>query len=443
LSLAILDVNDAQLHVLSEDSTALFSSGYVSFGADTMFGDEAKQSYWLHPGKSDSKFWSLLSTAPWAPGHQLPVRHRADVAYAQLKKLCEQANARQLILLVPASFSGSQLGLLVGMCEALPDCKVVAVASNALLSAISIGPDACPSKFVFADTGLHKVECYVFESENGTLTEQEHRIFSDLGEFELEVAVARHIANRFIQLHRYDPQHTAQGDQTLHNEIPNWLEQLSSQSSITVSLSTNHGDAQVGVQASEISELLAAKLQPFVEYIQSTGIATWVTPRFAKWLKLAKVECGYSIVHEGTSAGNALAVKAELIEKSQPLHRISSLMLSKSSAAPDSNVPMKSAEKNAKSAEFASHILIDNKVLAIDGLALIAAPEGGAHVAKENQSAQLKLELNKNNVRLIHLDSEGKPSDKTSAKERGAIAGESIELFNQTYLLVNLSGNEK
>jgi len=420
LSLAVIEINDAELRLLTADGKSFISSGYACFDDTPCFGNDAKQKYWLKPSQSDAKFWSLLSTKPWV-GSKIPIRHRADIGYAQLKALWANSNATELMLLVPASFNGTQLGLLVGMCQTLPNCKnISAVASNALMYASAVTKTSAVNKFVIADLSLHHIESYQFERTENTLIEAQHKLFSDLGEVQLEETIARNITDAFIHLHRYDPQHTAASDQALRDHIPECIAQLAEQSSYTLSLETTHGETQLSIQKNDVNEVIRKKLQTFVDYLNEHERPVFITQRLAKWMRFCNFQVDFREIENQSAVSQAQLNQAAIIEACQPLHRLSALSVE----------PLVS-EKSEQADNHATHILIEGTVFPIHQLCF--SESGGVlGVTKISAQASLRLHSIGSVIRLEKIET-GETVDEFEAK-----AGAHITLGSQRYVLMRL-----
>lgn len=422
MSTAILELNDAHLCLRTPAGTILRSSGYACFGDNLLFGEDAKKQLWRQPARSDSKFWLQLGTQELS-AHQIPVRHRADIAYEQLKQLWTHAGATELLLLVPASFSDSQLGLLVGMCEALPDCRVTAVVSDALLYASSITDQDALADCIIVNMGLHHIECARIQTDNEYGVETQHELFSEMGQHSLETLVARHLANRFIELHRYDPQHTAEGDQELHNHVPEWLNALREQGSINIQLHANQGEYQLGLTAAEISSIITNKLSTFIHYVDDKKNPIYVDHQLSSWLELTKSDFAYRTLQQNSAINSAYEQKARLVDACQPLHRLGRIALKQK--------PRVTHDTDS----VATHILINSAAYPIHQLSLNILPEGGVTPADSSGDAALLLRQVGDSV---YIDSNTEPSD-TSSTPCKAVAGASLELANVAYPLVRLA----
>lgn len=233
-------------------------------------GAAARARAWREPQHSFDQYWQQLGTAalPVASRH---ARHFADLAHAQLLALHQAAGApARVVLAVPGSFGRDQLALLLGIAQAAP-FSVVGLIDAALAAAHT----------EVADTALHidlLRHCAVLTSLRRSAAEvvrDQVVVLPELGINRLHELWARHLAERFIAAHRYDPLHTGSGEQALRDALPGWLATLARQPELNVTLAGPRGPLQLALTTAE----LVAVAEPVYSRLEQAGAAAGTGPR--------------------------------------------------------------------------------------------------------------------------------------------------------------------
>src|SRR3990172_12282752 len=134
----IIELNDSEVRVAAAGRIIVRSPGCaVVRGERVCFGHEALKLAHLHPRETYNRFWAHLSQdALHTPTRRF--RHHADLAYAHLLALYEEAGKPdEVIFAVPGSFSNEQLSLLLGIAQACP-FKAVGLVDSAVASAAAV-----------------------------------------------------------------------------------------------------------------------------------------------------------------------------------------------------------------------------------------------------------------------------------------------------------------
>ena len=134
MTVAVLELNDQNLIIQTEDGTQHTEPGFAQLTANGIeTGDSARAVAWQQPQHSYNQYWRQFNQLA-LPSKQRWARHHADIAFAQIKQLVAAVGSpEQLILSVPGSFSDEQLSLLLGLASAVP-VEIVAVIDSALAS---------------------------------------------------------------------------------------------------------------------------------------------------------------------------------------------------------------------------------------------------------------------------------------------------------------------
>lgn len=255
MTVAVLELNDQNLIIQTEDGTQHTEPGFAQLTANGIItGDSARAVAWQQPQQSYNQYWRQFNQLA-LPSKQRWARHHADIAFAQIKQLVAAVGSpEQLILSVPGSFSDEQLSLLLGLASAVP-VEIVAVIDSALASSAGQDNDALVIELQLQQavvTRLTKVD------DRQQITDQE--VIPDLGVMQLYNAVARHISDQLIADYRYDPLHTSDGEQLIYDQLPHWLMQLGWENEITVTVPSAQGDLNLVLRKQQIAEILEQRL---------------------------------------------------------------------------------------------------------------------------------------------------------------------------------------
>lgn len=255
MTVAVLELNDQNLIIQTEDGTQHTEPGFAQLTANGIItGDSARAVAWQQPQQSYNQYWRQFNQLA-LPSKQRWARHHADIAFAQIKQLVAAVGSpEQLILSVPGSFSDEQLSLLLGLASAVP-VEIVAVIDSALASSVGQDSDALVIELQLQQavvTRLTKVD------DRQQITDQE--VIPDLGVMQLYNAVARHISDQLIADYRYDPLHTSDGEQLIYDQLPHWLMQLGWEDEISVTVPSAQGDLNLVLRKQQIAEILEQRL---------------------------------------------------------------------------------------------------------------------------------------------------------------------------------------
>ena len=255
MTVAVLELNDQNLMIQTEDGTQHTEPGFAQLTANGIItGDSARAVAWQQPQQSYNQYWRQFNQLA-LPSKQRWARHHADIAFAQIKQLVAAVGSpEQLILSVPGSFSDEQLSLLLGLASAVP-VEIVAVIDSALASSVGQDSDALVIELQLQQTvvtRLTKVD------DRQQITDQE--VIPDLGVMQLYNAVARHISDQLIADYRYDPLHTSDGEQLIYDQLPHWLMQLGWEDEISVTVPSAQGDLNLVLRKQQIAEILEQRL---------------------------------------------------------------------------------------------------------------------------------------------------------------------------------------
>ncbi|OUS04927.1 hypothetical protein A9Q90_06980 [Gammaproteobacteria bacterium 54_18_T64] len=268
MSTAIIELNDSGILWRSPNSTetAPPSPGYALLqNQGVVTGQQALQQAWLQPQQSFNQYWYQLSLSPLSLNNH-HARHHADLAYAQLQQLySDTGQAQQMIFAMPSNTTAEQLSILLGLVKALPFAAAglvdaaVAATSQAGLQGV----------LLHADIQLHTTVVCQLNSVALVQRESVHQ-YPDIALKAIHDTWAQFIADRFIREYRYDPLHTAAGEQQLHERLPGWIVQLNSAREIETELSAPQGNFRLRIQRSDFIAANQKRWQRLVEALANT-----------------------------------------------------------------------------------------------------------------------------------------------------------------------------
>jgi hypothetical protein len=230
-------------------------------------GNAALEKAYLQPQQSFNQYWRQLNLSP-LPSPTSQARHNADLAYAQLLQLHKESGSpEQIVFATPGSFDRDQLSVLLGLANAAP-FKTIGLVDSAVAAVnqadLSLSKNTSPNHFLHLDIQLHQLVLTRLSVNNPFIERAAVEIITGTGLKTFYDIWARYIANQFIQQYRYDPLHTAEGEQQLYDSLPIWLEKVNGDQEIAVALDSPQGTYKLNLNRND----LLASSQPKVEQLQ-------------------------------------------------------------------------------------------------------------------------------------------------------------------------------
>lgn len=221
MSLKVIELNDAMLKVGDASGIVCQSPGFaLAQDKALVLGEAAEQQAKLHPTHSYNKYWYELSVDPLPHGKF--IRHYADLAYAQLQDLMQQAAIENDVLLaVPGNFTRQQLAILLGLAKTC-QLNIVGVVDSALAAAQS---HLVEKQLVYAEQQLHQVVLTRLNYNNNALGVDTVVQIPGVGSQNMIDQIMQLATNAFIQQCRFNPQHNAETEQQLYNAVSGWWRQ--------------------------------------------------------------------------------------------------------------------------------------------------------------------------------------------------------------------------
>ena len=219
MALNVIELNDRGIKVGDESGIIVQSPGFALVVDDKLeVGETAEQQARLQPTNSFNKYWHDLNLEPISHGNKF--RHYADLAYAQLVHLAEVWEINNdVIFAVPGNFSRQQLAILLGLAQQSP-FTTVGVVDSALAATATA---AQSEHIVFADIQLHQVVLTKLAVVNDHLVTEGVVQIPGVGSQNFMNLMMQIATDIFIQQCRFNPQHNAESEQQLYNELPKWL----------------------------------------------------------------------------------------------------------------------------------------------------------------------------------------------------------------------------
>jgi hypothetical protein len=308
-----LELNDAGLLLLREGSPrpgaespglALFEEGAVLVGAP------AAAVVWRKPRSAFDRFWdppSLEALGLHAP----PGVRRADLAHAHLRSLREALPEppSEAILAVPGFWDRTALGLALSLARAA-GFPVVGLLDSAVAGAAFF---ARAGELLHLDLTRHR--SLVTTLRGGPVLERVRLAEAEgCGQAAFERALVEALARRCVHETRFDPLHSGDSEQRVHDALPGWLAELRREGTCAVRLPGGRREHRFELSR----QALAAELEPLyrmlVDRVRSErGPATLlVTARAARLpglLERLRDEGGLAVVELPRDAAVSAALR--------------------------------------------------------------------------------------------------------------------------------------
>jgi len=367
MTLKIIELNDGAIKVGDHSGIVARSPGFaLVVGNELVLGERAEQQARLQPTKSYNKYWHDLSMEPLNHGNHL--RHTADIAFAHLLHLAEIGEIESdVVLAVPGSFSSQQLAILLGLAKHSP-INPIGVIDSGLAAGVAASASA-PSLII--DFQLHQIVVTKLTSSNGLLTCESVVQIPGVGSQNFISLMMQQATDSFIQQCRFNPQHNAEYEQLLYNQMPLWLSQYDdSQTNLVLELKTR--DAlhvakmpKEGLIASlqghykkinqELEPLLAGGYSSLILNKDLASLPGYMAslPHF----KLVKVLQDDAIIEA------CLGHAEKIVTHSDEIHLVRSLAV-----AAGAEVASAAAKTDLGTSEVPTHFVFQNRAVALNGI---------------------------------------------------------------------------
>jgi len=248
MSIAIIELNDSGLCCGNGHGELIVSPGYALIADQGITtGQAALQRAYLEPRQSFNQFWRQLNLSPLPINSKL-ARHHADLAYAQLLQLHQDSGSpEKIVFAAPGSFDREQLAILLGLAKAAPFQAIGLV--DAAVAATS--QTAMTGPLLHLDIQLHQ-SVITRLNASGEVERSTVELLPELGIKTFYDLWAQYIADQFIRQYRFDPLHTAAGEQQLYDRLPMWLWRLNDATETGVELDSPQGRYRINISRAQL-----------------------------------------------------------------------------------------------------------------------------------------------------------------------------------------------
>ena len=283
MSALAIDFNDASLTGVAGGELRFEEPGYaLAPDGGILFGREARAIARRYPRRLQSRYWAELAETP-LPETVGTAATAADLAHEQLAQLWRAAGADcdAAVFAVPAGWNAEQLGLLLGIAqeEGIPVAGFVD-------AAIAATRREYPGRSLFA------VEAYLYATDVARVTQDgqasigQRDWLTELGVDRLERVAMAYFAGCFVAQARFDPLHDAESEQSLYNQMDDWLAELTRVSRLDAQLTTATGTFSAHLDQAALADRITEASQPLLQRLRALlpagrAVAVQLGPRLA------------------------------------------------------------------------------------------------------------------------------------------------------------------
>lgn len=421
MTIAALELNDQSLLIQAEDGALHAEPGFARLTENGIVtGEEARAVAWREPQHVYSQYWCQLNQAP------LPVQHRfarnhADIAYAQLQKLWQNAGSPEsLIVLVPGSLADTQLSLILGMVAALPS-DTAAVIDNALAACMDIEGDS-----LYVDLQMHEAVLTVCRAREGAIRIVDQEIFPGFGMGQIQNALARHISNFMIESYRFDPLHSSEAEQAIYDQLPHWLSRLEWEQDVSIKLASQHGEHPCILNQKAIKALIVERFTSVRSFLEKwPGSSLMLSPASGLLRVLVDEFSGAEIASQTASTQRCLSRHAQILDQVDDLSRLSELRRPESDASATTDM-----NGSIDSGGLATHLLCGDLALPLSKPLSIRMTDNGPTMKSEfDEGAAVTVVMRKHSLETLHLTDEVSLPPSPRAGESIRIGGHELKLI--------------
>ena len=421
MTIAALELNDQMLLIEAEDGSLHAEPGFARLTKDgVVTGEAARAVAWREPQHVYHQYWCNLNQTPLPIRHR-HARHHADIAFAQLRALWENAGSpASLMVLVPGSFARDQLSLVLGMVEALPS-----VACAVIDSALAVCADA-QRDTLFVDLQMNESVLTVCQPRGDSVSVVDQEVLPGLGMGQLQNALARHISDLMIGSYRFDPLHSSGTEQAIFDQIPHWLARLGWESDVSIKLSSEHGEHPCILNRDAIKALIGERLASVRSFLEKWQGCT-VLLSHASGLLTGLVDEFSEADVAGQTAGTerCLLRYEEILEQVDDLYRVRSLL--RTEAADE--IPGMNGQS------LATHLLCGNRALPLDQPVSIRLGESEPQMSSEwDEDAALTVVIRDRTLETLQRSAD-------VSLPQNCLPGESIRIGGHELRLIRV-GND-
>ncbi len=259
-----IELNDSGI-IVSDGQQVLFNSpGYIiDLAGQEWIGVAACERAFLYPNNCSHRFWFELSQAQVDTVNQDVI----NLAFRHLAYIWKQVsvNVQTVILVVPATFTKTGLGLLLGICKQL-SIPVRTMIHHAVLVPRQSDYSGVT---IYVDVQLHCTAITRLNEQQSEFCVAQTENLNDVNLLSIYTETAEFIAQKFIRTTRLDPMHSAELEQQLFNNLPKWLRMAQSQSVVRCQLAHQGNVFEVIIESTDLQEKIKSKLNRIIEAVLS------------------------------------------------------------------------------------------------------------------------------------------------------------------------------
>ncbi|WP_420465657.1 hypothetical protein [Panacagrimonas sp.] len=256
----ILELNDVGLRLYEGEQLLLESPGCAALdGRRLLTGRDAQARLRLDPRRAYDRYWYQLDAS--LPTPLGAARSAADLAHAQLLELGSALTEQPLVLAAPASFTPSQLGVLLGILQAL-QVRAVGLVDAAVAAASTLGT---APRSVHVDVQRHRVLLTWLDGDRDLTRTRLQELKPGLAALQDRCAAV--VAEAFVRTARFDPLHSAATEQALYDRLPQWMAQLSGESQAVLELDAGTRTHRAGLTREALASTLSDRVAAIVDAV--------------------------------------------------------------------------------------------------------------------------------------------------------------------------------
>lgn len=257
----VLELNDAGLSLRDGQQLLAESPGYAALdGKRLLVGEDARARLRIDPRRCNDRFWYQLDASLPAP--MAEARSAADLAHAHLQSFGAALTAEPLLIAAPGSFSAAQLGVLLGLLQAL-GARAQGLFDPAAAAASGVETEA---QVVHVDVQLHR---FVFTVLGGEQALDRVRVVeSKPGLSVVRDRCAAVLAQSFVRQTRFDPLHSARTEQLLYDQLPAWLNTLAHTPTAVLEIEAGGRTHRATVDAADLAEAIGEPLRDLADTLR-------------------------------------------------------------------------------------------------------------------------------------------------------------------------------
>lgn len=383
MSDCVIELNDSEIRVARGGKVLVRSPGYAIIrSGETILGEKALRQARLHPREAYNRFWSSLSEDALQSGTD-QIRHNADLVYAHLQALHEQAGRpKQVIFAVPGDLSRGQLALLLGIAQACNFTTAGLVDSAVAAAAATVGP----GRYVHVDIQLYRV--VITRLTVGEMVSRESvDTLDDAGLVPIHDASAALIADAFIEQCRFDPLHHAETEQALYDQLGQCLKALSERPEVSLEIEFRGSRHQAKLKRSSLLDVLAPRYAEIIRRLD-TDRSVLLSSRLAVLPAFAERVTGAHMLEADAALSGCTRHMTLIRSSGQDVNFITRLpAATHASIAAQPGDEARATDINSRAPERASHLLSGHRAYSLSDAPLYLSAAGRVAKAREGATS--------------------------------------------------------